>query len=41
MVANPDYWGGAVPVPKVYFPVYTDEHRGAERPVRRADRLDR
>jgi peptide/nickel transport system substrate-binding protein len=23
MVANPNYWGGAVPVPKVYFPVYT------------------
>jgi hypothetical protein len=23
MVANPSYWGGAVPVPKVYFPVYS------------------
>jgi peptide/nickel transport system substrate-binding protein len=23
MVANPHYWGGSVPVPKVYFPVYT------------------
>ncbi len=23
MVANPNYWGGAVPVPKVYFPVYS------------------
>ena len=23
MVANPSYWGGAVSVPKVYFPVYT------------------
>jgi peptide/nickel transport system substrate-binding protein len=23
LVANPSYWGGAVPVPKVYFPVYS------------------
>ena len=23
MTANPNYWGGTVPVPKVYFPVYT------------------
>jgi len=23
MDANPHYWGGSVPVPKVYFPVYT------------------
>lgn len=23
MVANPHYWGGTVPVPKVYFPVYS------------------
>jgi peptide/nickel transport system substrate-binding protein len=23
MDANPNYWGGAVPVPKVYFPVYS------------------
>jgi peptide/nickel transport system substrate-binding protein len=23
MVANPHYWGGNVPVPKVYFPVYS------------------
>jgi peptide/nickel transport system substrate-binding protein len=24
MVANPNYWGGTVPVPKVYFPVYSN-----------------
>jgi peptide/nickel transport system substrate-binding protein len=29
MVANPSYWGGTVPVPKVYFPVYSTNSAAA------------
>ena len=42
LVKNPNYWQASkVQVPKVYFPVYSLEHRRAERPVLRSDRLDR